>query len=58
MAKLYRIAINHSENKVGFAYRNRNEFKECLDDILDSVDGFDEGETEIRLSVREENDKE
>jgi hypothetical protein len=58
MAKLYRIAINQGENKIGFAYRNRNEFKEILDNILDSVDGFDEGDTEIRLSVREENENE
>ena len=58
MAKLYRIAINQDGAKVGFAYRSYTEFKDAVMDMLDSVEGFGDGNTEIRLSTREENEKE
>ena len=58
MAKLYRIAINQDGSKVGFAYRNYTEFKDAVMDMLDSVEGFGDGNTEIKLSTREENEKE
>ena len=58
MAKLYRIAINQNGAKVGFAYRSYTEFKDAVMDMLDSVEGFGDGNTEIRLSTREENEKE
>ena len=56
MAKLYRIAITQGNNKVGFAYRNYQDFKDNLNEILDSVEGFGDGDTEIRLSTREEDE--
>lgn len=58
MAKLYKIAINQDGAKVGFAYRSYTEFKDALMNMLDSVEGFGDGNTEIKLSTREENEKE
>lgn len=58
MAKLYRIAINQDGAKVGFAYRSYTDFKDAVMDMLDSVEGFGDGNTEIKLSTREENEKE
>lgn len=58
MARLYRIAINQNGNKIGFAFRNYQDFKDNLNEMLDSVEGFGDGNTEIRLSTREETENE
>lgn len=54
MGRLYRIAVNQGENKIGFAFRRYQDFKDNLNEMLDSVEGFGDGDTEIVLSTREE----
>lgn len=58
MGVLYRIAISKGNNKIGFAYRSYKDFKDNLNEILDSVEGFGDGDTEIKLSTREESENE
>lgn len=58
MGVLYRIAISQGNNKIGFAYRSYKDFKDNLNEILDSVEGFGDGDTEIKLSTREESENE